>query len=64
MYESVYHGIPVVTMPVFCDHDSNSAKAEADGYAVKLPLETLTADKLVKAITQVIHEPRYRNAAK
>ncbi|GAB0092737.1 UDP-glucuronosyltransferase [Sergentomyia squamirostris] len=64
MYESVYHGIPVVTMPVFCDHDSNSAKAEADGYAVKLPLETLTADKLVKAITQVIHDPHYRNAAK
>lgn len=32
MYESVYHGAPAVVMPVFCDHDSNSEKAKADGY--------------------------------
>jgi UDP:flavonoid glycosyltransferase YjiC (YdhE family) len=31
MYETVYHGVPVVTIPVFCDHDSNSAKAQIDG---------------------------------
>lgn len=32
MYETVYHGVPAVVMPVFCDHDSNSEKAKADGY--------------------------------
>lgn len=64
MYETVYHGSPVVTMPVFCDHDSNAAKAEVDGYAIKLQLETLTSDKLYKAIIKVIHDPRYRQAAK
>lgn len=32
MYETVYHGAPAVVMPVFCDHDSNSEKAKADGY--------------------------------
>lgn len=46
MYESVYHGVPLVTMPVFCDHDVNAAKAVADGYALRLELETLTTDKL------------------
>lgn len=46
MYEAVYHGIPLVTMPVFCDHDVNAAKAVADGYALRLDLETLTSDKL------------------
>lgn len=64
MYETVYHGVPIVSMPVFCDHDSNAAKAEVDGYAIKLQLETLTTDKLVRAITQVIHDPKYRIAAK
>lgn len=46
MFESVYHGVPLVTMPVFCDHDVNSAKAVADGYALRLDLETLTTEKL------------------
>ena len=32
MYETVFHGVPAVVMPVFCDHDSNSEKAKADGY--------------------------------
>lgn len=48
MFESVFHGVPLVTMPVFCDHDVNAAKAVADGYALKLELETLTVDKLGK----------------
>lgn len=46
MYESVYHGVPLVTMPVFCDHDVNAAKAVADGYALRLDLESLTTEKL------------------
>ncbi|EDV38206.1 uncharacterized protein Dana_GF11027 [Drosophila ananassae] len=64
MFETVFHGVPVVTMPVFCDHDVNSAKAEVDGYAVKLDLETLSANQLYKSIMKVIHDPRYRNAAR
>lgn len=50
MFESVYHGVPLVTMPVFCDHDVNAAKAVADGYALRLELETLTTDKLSEYI--------------
>lgn len=50
MFESVYHGVPLVTMPVFCDHDVNAAKAVADGYALRLDLETLTTEKLSKFV--------------
>lgn len=64
MYETVFHGVPVVTMPVFCDHDVNSAKAEVDGYAIKLDLATLSAGQLYKSIMKVIHDPQYRNAAR
>lgn len=64
MYETVFHGVPVVTMPVFCDHDVNSAKAEVDGYALKLELATLTTGQLYKSIMKVIHDPQYRNAAR
>lgn len=58
MFETVYHGVPVVTLPVFCDHDSNAAKAERDGYAIKLDLATLTSDTLLRAIRKVIHDSR------
>ncbi|XP_058824919.1 UDP-glucosyltransferase 2 [Topomyia yanbarensis] len=64
MFETVYHGVPVVTMPVFCDHDANAAKAEVDGYALQLDLTTLTSEQLVRAIHRVIHDPKYRNDAK
>lgn len=64
MFETVFHGVPVVTMPVFCDHDANAAKAETDGYALKLDLETLTSEQLVRGIHRVIHDPKFRHEAK
>ncbi|XP_039501343.2 UDP-glucosyltransferase 2 [Drosophila santomea] len=64
MFETVFHGVPVVTMPVFCDHDVNSAKAEIDGYAIKLDLQTLSTNQLYKAIMKVIHDPLYKNSAR
>ncbi|XP_072940025.1 UDP-glucosyltransferase 2 [Epargyreus clarus] len=60
MFETVYHGVPIVSIPVFCDHDANAAKAELDGYAKKLELPELTADKLFRGIKEVINEPKYR----
>lgn len=64
MFETVYHGVPIVTLPVFCDHDSNAAKAELDGYALKLDFETLSAEKLVWGIKKIIHDPKYRREVK
>jgi hypothetical protein len=64
MFETVYHGVPVVSLPVFCDHDSNAAKAEIDGYALKLDLSTITAESLLWAIKKVIHDPKYKEDVK
>lgn len=64
MFETVYHGVPIVTIPVFCDHDANAAKAEIDGYAKKLELRGLTSEKLYQAIKEVITEPKYKTEVK
>lgn len=32
MFEAVFHGVPAVVLPVFCDQDSNAEKQKADGY--------------------------------
>lgn len=60
MFETVYHGVPIVSIPVFCDHEANAAKAEVDGYAKILDLQYLTSDKLYRAIKEVIVEPKYK----
>ncbi|XP_018319917.1 2-hydroxyacylsphingosine 1-beta-galactosyltransferase [Agrilus planipennis] len=64
MFETVYHGVPIVSLPVFCDHDSNAAKAEVDGYALKLDFSSLTAEKLLGAINKVIYDPKYKDEVK
>lgn len=64
MFETVFHGVPVVTLPVFCDHDSNAAKAEIDGYAIKLDLFRITSESLLRAIRRVIHDPKFREEVK
>lgn len=64
MFETVYHGVPIVSLPVFCDHESNAAKAEVDGYALKLDLYRLTAESLLNAIKKVIYDPKYRTEVK
>lgn len=64
MFETVYHGVPILTLPVFCDHNTNSAKAELDGYAINLELSTLTAESLLWGIRKLIHNPKYKEEVK
>ncbi|KAK4886687.1 hypothetical protein RN001_002958 [Aquatica leii] len=64
MFETIYHGVPIVSLPVFCDHDSNAAKAALDGYAITLDLSSMTSESLLNAIRKVIHDPRYKEDVK
>lgn len=64
MFETVYHGVPIVTIPIFCDHDANAAKAEVDGYAKKLDLQHLTSEELYNAIKEVITDSKYKRDVK
>lgn len=62
--ETVYHGVPVVTLPVFADQDSNAMKVATEGYGIRLELKELTVDQLVVAVTAVVTNPRFKAAAK
>ncbi|XP_046665677.1 UDP-glycosyltransferase UGT5-like [Homalodisca vitripennis] len=58
--EAVYHGVPMVTLPVFGDHSANSRKTEVDGCSITLELRTVTADILLAAINKIIDDKRYK----
>ncbi|XP_044248981.1 UDP-glycosyltransferase UGT5-like [Drosophila takahashii] len=58
--EAVYHGIPILGMPVYCDQHLNINLGERAGYALGLDYRKLTADELRKSLLELIENPKYR----
>ena len=59
LYESAYHGVPVVAVPLCTDQFPNARKAEHFGIATVLDHKIMNAKQLSEAIQHVIDEPRY-----
>ncbi|KAI8515626.1 UDP-glucuronosyltransferase 2A1 [Branchiostoma belcheri] len=62
--EAMYHGVPLVGMPLFSDQHDNIARMVARGMAVSLDIHTVTSEEVYQAITAVISNPVYRENAK
>ena len=58
VYESAYHGVPVVAVPLFADQFSNAKKVEQFGLGIVVDYKSVYADQLFETIEQVITEPR------
>ncbi|ELU16960.1 hypothetical protein CAPTEDRAFT_145299, partial [Capitella teleta] len=57
-YESLYHGVPLIGIPMFGDQFHNCHRAEAHGYGLDMRgIHEFSADDLVKAIHEVIQNP-------
>ena len=57
--ESIYHGVPLIYLPVFGDQDSNARHAEATGIGKVLEILNLTENQLDTAIHEILHDRRY-----
>lgn len=53
-YEAVYHGVPIVILPIMGDQDQVANKAENHGIGVSLNIRTMTSVDLKRAITNVM----------
>ena len=58
LYESAYHGVPVVAVPLMSDQFLNAKKAEQFGLGIALDYETMDAEELFETIVRVVDEPR------
>uniref|UniRef100_A0A182WES9 UDP-glucuronosyltransferase n=1 Tax=Anopheles minimus TaxID=112268 RepID=A0A182WES9_9DIPT len=58
--EALYHGVPLVGIPMFGDQPVNLAKVEKEGWAYVLKHTELTIESFSKAIHEVMNDPRYR----
>ncbi|XP_066483269.1 UDP-glucuronosyltransferase 2A2-like [Tiliqua scincoides] len=63
IYEAIYHGIPMVGIPLFADQPDNIAHMKAKGMAVELNFNKMTAKDLVDALNTVIHNTTYKENA-
>ncbi|XP_037387454.1 UDP-glucuronosyltransferase 2A2-like isoform X1 [Pygocentrus nattereri] len=62
VYEAIYHGVPMVGIPIFADQTDNMVHMKAKGAAVFLNFNSLQAQDLVDALKTVINDPSYKES--
>lgn len=62
--ESVFHGKPILGMPVFGDQELNIAKAVNMGWALRLDCENINEEDFYGSIMEMVTNPKYRDNVK
>ncbi|XP_057583273.1 UDP-glucuronosyltransferase 2C1-like isoform X2 [Hippopotamus amphibius kiboko] len=63
IYEAIYHGVPMVGIPMFGDQHDNVVRVKAKGAAVEVDLQTMTSSDLLNALKAVINNSSYKENA-
>lgn len=61
--ETIYHGVPILIIPIFGDQKLNAAAAENSGYGLSVPYADLSEEKLSIALNELLRKPKYRDNA-
>ncbi|XP_062398811.1 UDP-glucuronosyltransferase 2C1-like [Sardina pilchardus] len=63
LYEAIYHGVPMVGIPLFGDQPDNMVHMKAKGAAVIMDYNTMQTKDLVDGLKSVINDPSYKASA-
>ncbi|XP_032014849.1 UDP-glucuronosyltransferase 2B15 isoform X3 [Hylobates moloch] len=63
IYEAIYHGIPMVGIPLFADQHDNIVHMKAKGAALSVDIRTMSSRDLLNALKSVINDPFYKENA-
>jgi glucuronosyltransferase len=55
----VYHGVPILGVPVYTDQGYNAKKIETEEIGLQVPYLKLTKDELLTSITAILNNPKY-----
>lgn len=64
IYEAIYHGVPILGIPLLFDQFENILRLEARGAATSVDASKLTSQSFLEAVQEVLHNPSYRENMK
>ena len=59
-YEALYHGVPILGLPVFGDQPYNAARIKAKGFGIYLNVVDFSIDELDAAISELLSNDVYK----
>uniref|UniRef100_A0A9J8CU28 UDP-glucuronosyltransferase n=1 Tax=Cyprinus carpio carpio TaxID=630221 RepID=A0A9J8CU28_CYPCA len=62
LYEAIYHGVPMVGLPLFADQPDNLMHMKTKGAAVVLDINKMQSEDLVDALKTVLNNPSYKES--
>jgi glucuronosyltransferase len=57
--EAMYHGVPLIGIPIFGDQSLNVNRAQQAGYGLRLDLSNITKESVSWAIKTALHDTKY-----
>lgn len=64
IYESIYHGVPIIGIPLLFDQFENVLRLEVQGAAKVVDAVQITSQSFLEAVQEVLHNPSYRSNMK
>jgi len=63
LMEAVYHGVPVLGMPLSSDQFASLARSKREGYALTMKWKDVNYDSLLNTIQELLNNPKYSATA-
>lgn len=63
LYEAIYHGVPMLGLPLLVDQFDNMLRVSERGAGKTMDITKLTEDDLYHAIVEVVGNPSYKESA-
>ncbi|KAJ8980271.1 hypothetical protein NQ317_005129 [Molorchus minor] len=62
--ETVYHGVPILALPIFGDQKMNAARAQMNGIGISLSYSDLTEENFAETLDLLLNDQTYSENAK